>query len=89
MEKKNKTKIEDLKNMAKEIITNARNDNLLDFDDDDEEEEGDGVSGSNGDSGNVGNLLDELNDLFSTPPPPHLFVFSKQSTANCWRTNFN
>lgn len=70
VEKKNKTKIEDLKNMAKEeIITNARNDNLLDFDDDDDEE-GDGVSGSNGDSGNVGNLLDELNDLFSTPPPP-------------------
>ncbi|KAK6892487.1 AP-1 complex subunit beta-1 [Candida tropicalis] len=64
---KDKSRIEDLKNMAKEeIINHSRDDNLLDFDDDDE---GDADNGATG-SGNVGNLLDELNDLFSTPPPP-------------------
>lgn len=90
VEKKNKTKIEDLKNMAKEeIITNARNDNLLDFDDD-EEEEGDALSGSNGDgNGNVGNLLDELNDLFSTPPPPPSTSQSTQLQTTGGQTSTN
>ncbi|CAI5758360.1 unnamed protein product [Candida verbasci] len=63
-------KIEDIKDFAKsEIINNsARDENLLDFDDDEIENEES--------SGNVNNLLDELNDLFSTPPP------QKQTTTN-------
>lgn len=53
--------IEDLTTMAKqEIISNAKNENLLDFDDDED-------SMDNDDKNGVGSLLDELNDLFTTP----------------------
>ncbi|KAK6455707.1 beta-adaptin [Scheffersomyces xylosifermentans] len=58
-----KENIEDLTNLAKqEIINNSKNENLLDFDDDE-----DGATESLG-SG-AGSLLDELNDLFTTPAP--------------------
>lgn len=52
--------IRDLTKLAKqEIINNAKNENLLDFDDD-------GTEASDA----APSLLDELNDLFITPPPP-------------------
>lgn len=60
-----KDNIEDLTNLAKqEIINNAKNENLLDFDDDD-----DALTGDNGAAEGSGSLLDELNDLFSAPVP--------------------
>lgn len=56
--------MDDLATMAKhEILSNARNENLLDFDDDDSE------TASVGSTGNS-SLLDELNDLFSAPAQP-------------------
>lgn len=57
-----KSNINDLANIAKqEIFNNARNENLLDLDDDDEPAD---LMGQNGGS----SLLDELNDLFTVQP---------------------
>ncbi|RLV93839.1 AP-1 complex subunit beta-1 [Spathaspora sp. JA1] len=57
---KTNEKLEDLKIKAKhEIIGNAKHENLLDFD---EEDDSQGTS-----SEGVNSLLDELNDLFSSP----------------------
>jgi vesicle coat complex subunit len=73
----NRANIEDLKNLAKtEIVNNAKNENLLDFDDDDAE--GAMVGGEK--TGGAGDLLEELNDLFNTPSVPQQQGFS--GTAN-------
>lgn len=70
----NDKNIEDLANLAKqEIINNAKNENLLDFDDDEDQES------TRGDSGG---LLDELNDLFITPNAPQAGTVPPNTTNN-------
>lgn len=62
---KSENNFEDLTKKAKvEIVSNAKNENLLDFNDD--ESGSDAASTGNAPS----NLLDELNDLFVTPSAP-------------------
>lgn len=69
--------IEDLTNLAKqEIISNVRNENLLDFDDDESMID----NSNNNNQGSNGSLLDELNDLFSAPTPKQ--PSQNQSTAH-------
>lgn len=59
--------IQDLTNLAKrEIINNARNENLLNLDDDSD----DAFSESGGTRGESASVLDELNDIFSAPAAP-------------------
>lgn len=81
-----KANIDDLKNLAKtEIINNAKNENLLDFDDD-EVDATSLVEGSDG----AANLLEELNDLFNTPTLPQSNVPStEKSSANDILSLFN
>lgn len=62
-----KSNINDLQNMAKEeIITNARNENLLDLDDDNDDDADANDASHNATSGP--SLLAELNDLFTILP---------------------
>lgn len=82
-----KANIDELKNLAKtEIINNAKNENLLDFDDDDV----DANSLVSDEGTGAGGLLEELNDLFNTPTLPQSNVQStEKSSANDILSLFN
>lgn len=56
--------MQDLTNLAKQEIINAKNENLLDLDDNEADDDSSSTK-----SNNEASLLDELNDLFSTPAP--------------------
>lgn len=63
-----KAGIEDLKTIAKqEIINNAKNENLLDFDDD-ETDDSSSFNTNGGSNGGRTSVLDDLNDLFAAIP---------------------
>lgn len=69
-----KVEISDLANIAKqEIINNAKNENLLDFDDDEPVQPANSMPSS---------ALDELDDLFSVPAPTSASGASKSDSTN-------